>query len=129
MYPLPNFAPVPLDPRSRDVIQAAGLLEISEYDFMSIAYREWYGSTAPRHTLERHFRPYMFGGPPPFWAYRLAQEVLDLDEQGQLKGSRFAVDPPPPSNMRDVAVGVSQILIMLCILWVLFDAMFSYSAG
>ncbi|MCP1676337.1 hypothetical protein J2T57_003498 [Natronocella acetinitrilica] len=125
MYPLPRLTPAPLDPQSRDVIQAAGMLEISEYDFMAIAYREWFGSSATRQALEGYFRPYMFGDPPPFWAHRLALEVLDLHERGQLKNSRFAVDPPPRATMRDVSMGITQLIIMLCVLWIIFDAVLS----
>ena len=127
MYPLPDIAPAPLDPRSRTFIQAAGLLEISEYDLMAIAYREWYGQSASRQVLERHFRPYMFGGPPPFWAHRLATEVLELDDRGELKSSRFGVEPPPKATSREIMTGVSQTLILICLVIILFEALIRYA--
>ncbi len=124
MYPIPDFKRSPvdplLDPHSRDVIEAAGLLEISEFNLMAMAYHEWYGRPADQKTLERYFCPYMFGSPPPFWAHRLAKEVLELDDRGELLASRFAVNPPRKANRKDLFSAVTQIMLMIVVVTLLF---------
>ncbi|MEX0729208.1 MAG: hypothetical protein WED00_04150 [Aquisalimonadaceae bacterium] len=116
-----------LDPRTRDIIQAAAMLEISEFDFMAIAFREWYGKEPACEQISAHFRPYMFGGVPPFWAHRLALEVLRLYDDGQLDRSRFGILPPPPATMREVATGIGQVLFLLAVLYIIFDTLMNYT--
>lgn len=116
-----------LDPRSRDVIQAAAMLEISEFEFMRIAHREWYGREAGQDNLMSYFAPYMFGAPPPFWAHRLAREVILLHETRRLDRSRFGINPAPPTTLREVAIGISQLIFLLVVLYAIFNALMNYT--
>ncbi len=123
-HPLdPRHLLVSLDPRTRDIIQAASLLEISEYDFLSMAYLEWYGKEADPDRLSKIFGRYMYGHNPPFWGHRLAAEVLSLDAAGELENSRFNARPPLHANMNDIITGLGQTLVLLAIIIILFESM------
>jgi hypothetical protein len=119
--------PPELDPRARDIIQAANMLEVSEFDFLGIAYREWYGHEPARERINAVFGNYMFGGEPPFWAHRLAREVIGLFDRGELDRSRFGVRPPPPPTLQEIAIGIGQMIGLLILLYLIFHGVLSYS--
>lgn len=104
-----------LDPRARQVIEAAAILEISEYELLAMAYREWYGRSPRREDLDALFGPYMFDGVTPFWAVSLARQIIALHDQGRLRESRFRAPAHPPATLRDIITGTSQCLLLLAL--------------
>jgi hypothetical protein len=76
-----------------DVLEAAALLEVTEFELFRIAYRRWHGVTLADDRLERHYLPYMFKGRVPLWVRQTAREVIGAAEIGQLDPQRFGVFP------------------------------------
>jgi len=116
-----------LDPDTRDVIEAAGMLSVSEFDFLEIAHVEWFGRMPDRKHVNRLFAHHMLGGKPPFWVHRLAREVIGLYESGTLDRSRFGVNAPPPPNLRDIGIGIGQTALLLLIGYLIFVYMMEYT--
>lgn len=115
-----------LDPRARQVIDAAAMLEIPEYEFLAMAYREWYGRPPPREILDALFGPYMFDGTTPYWAVSLARQVIALYESGRLDESRFRSPAHPPATLRDLVTAIGQSVILLAVLWLIWYAVTVY---
>lgn len=104
-----------LDPRARQVVEAAAILEISEYELLAMAFREWYGRSPRREDLDPLFGPYMFDGVTPYWAVSLARQIITLHDHGRLRHSRFRVPPQPPATLRDIITGVGQSVLLLAL--------------
>ena len=60
----PGWEAVPfdeqLDPDIQSVLNAAALLDVTEYELFRIAYRRWHGKAPKASRLEAHFVAYMF---------------------------------------------------------------------
>lgn len=76
-----------------DVLEAAALLQVTEFEFFRIAYQTWYGVAIGDDGLERHYLPYMFKKRVPIWARHLAREVIGKADLGQLDPRAFGVMP------------------------------------
>jgi hypothetical protein len=50
-----------------DVLEAAGLLEVTEFELFPIAWCRWHGRTIADADLERYYLPYMFRSQVPLW--------------------------------------------------------------
>jgi hypothetical protein len=80
-----------------DVLEAAALLEVTEFEFFRIAHRRWYGTRVGEPELERLYLPYMFHGRVPLWVRQLAREVIARAEADDLDPKSFGVLPKPLS--------------------------------
>jgi hypothetical protein len=80
-----------------DVLEAAALLEVTEFEFFRIAHRRWYGIRIEDKELERLYLPYMFHGRVPLWVRQLAREVIAKAEADCLDPKSFGVLPRPLS--------------------------------
>lgn len=109
-----------LDPRARQVIEAAAILEISEYELLDMAYREWFGRPPRAAELSDVFGPYMFNGTTPFWAVSLARQVIALYNDGRLAESRFRAVMRPPPTLREIFVAASQSVLLLLLAWFIY---------
>lgn len=108
--------PVPADVQA--VLDAAAVLEITEFDVFELAHRDWYGRPAATRTTERWFAAYMFGGEVPPWVRQFTRRVL-TDHHG-----RLAPAAPGPARSRSgtrMKGGVYLALLALA-LWVLVVA-------
>ena len=54
-----------------NVLDAAALLQVSEFCLFQLAYRHWHGRDTTEQSIERHFVPYMFRSVVPFWVRQL----------------------------------------------------------
>ena len=59
------------------IVQAANILEISEYDVLGRAYIAWYGRAASNATIQRVFSDYIKNLRPPHWAQHYARKVIE----------------------------------------------------
>jgi hypothetical protein len=109
------------------VVEAAGILEISEYDLLGLAYRETFRREAARALLDRAFTQYMLAGNAPTWAIAFAAEVIDLFESGRLAERDFALHTHPPPTARDILMGLAQCLLLLFLLGIIFVAFSTYT--
>ncbi len=80
-----------------DVLEAAALLEVTEFELFGIAYRRWYGTKVGEQDLERLYLPYMFHGRVPLWVRQLTREVIARAEADCLDPKSFGVLPKPLS--------------------------------
>lgn len=104
----------------RNVLDAAALLQVSEFCFFQIAYRHWHGSDTSERSIERHFVPYMFRAVVPFWVRQLCRRVLQASADGTLDPADFGVEPGPVGSdgrpvvfVRALAVGGTVVGMLL----------------
>jgi hypothetical protein len=80
-----------------DVLEAAALLEVTEFEFFRIAYRRWFGADIRDEDLERLYLPYMFHGRVPPWVRQLSRQVIAEAEAEALDPRTYGVLPRPLS--------------------------------
>lgn len=68
----------------RFISQAANVLQIGEFQFLQVAYRDWHDRDIPERILARLFASYMLASQVPHWANHYARKILTLDERGLL---------------------------------------------
>lgn len=73
----------PLPPDQQLLLDAVGLLDISEFRLFERAYYAWYGEQAAPQKLEYDFARYMFCEEVPFWARHYARRVLRRAQRQQ----------------------------------------------
>lgn len=106
----------------RNVLDAAALLQVSEFCLFQIAYRRWHGSDTSERLIEQHFVPYMFRSVVPFWVRQLCRRVLQASADGTLDPADFGVERGPVGEdqpvvfVRALAVGgtVVGMLLLAC---------------
>ena len=106
----------------RHVLDAAALLQVSEFCLFQLAYRHWHGSDTSERSIEQHFVPYMFRSVVPFWVRQLCRRVLEASADGTLNPVDFGVEPARVSEdspvvfVRALAVGgaVVGMLLLAC---------------
>ena len=72
------------DPDRGTVIQAANILQVGEFQFLQLAFTEWFGHDMPVHEVDGHFRSFAIRGETPAWAIRHARRIIDWDARGLL---------------------------------------------
>lgn len=80
-----------------DVLEAAALLEVTEFELFRIAYRRWFGADIRDRELERHYLPYMFKKQVPPWVRQLTRSVIADAEAENLDPTAYGVLPRPLS--------------------------------
>ncbi len=108
------------NPDAKAVIEAADLLDTSEFRLFSVAYQRWHGSPPEPSVIERHFSAYMFRSVVPPWVRHLAREILAKAADGTLRGAEYGVHPLPASAelLRRGRIH-SAILLAVCLLLLL----------
>ena len=56
------------DPELAQIAQAANILQVGEFQFLQLAYREWHAVDIPETAMDGLFKQYMLNGEVPFWA-------------------------------------------------------------
>ncbi len=74
-----------------NVLDAAALLQVTEFCLFQIAYRHWHGRDSTERLIEQHFVSYMFWSVVPFWVRQFCRRVLAAQADGALKPSDFGV--------------------------------------
>jgi len=104
-----------LQPDVEAVLDAAAILDITEYDLFDLAYDRWHGERAEEAVLERFFVAYMFNDVVPIWVRHFARLVQRLNSRGELDrralGVRHNASTPEGVN-RGLRFGVALVLIM-----------------
>ena len=98
-------------PDALAVLEASGILSVSEFRVFELAYVHWYGVQTDEKTIERHFLPYMFQEQVPHFVRDFTRKVLRLERAGELDPRRFGIEPEP-RTARGVTVG---LLYSLCV--------------
>jgi len=67
-----------------EVANASNLLQVGEFQFLQLSYREWFGEEMPAPLVDKLFSTYMFYNEVPYWARHYARNILELDKRGDL---------------------------------------------
>lgn len=110
-----------VDDDIRRISLSSTLLQISEFRFFQLAYRQWYGRDMYERGMESIFDDYMFGDIVPHYVRHLSRKVVNLFDQGKLDPIMFDLDRPKPSpKLRSVGIAytvmLSILLVLFCIL-------------
>ena len=72
------------DPERGEVIKAANLLQIGEFQLLQLAYHGWHGKELEGRLSDQIFRAYMVHSRVPIWARHYARQIIERAEQGAL---------------------------------------------
>jgi hypothetical protein len=100
--------------------RAANLLQVGEFQFLQLAYREWHGENLPDALNGPLFSQFMLYDRVPMWARHYARRIVELDRQGRLDDSdprfhQFDNDyrTTAPHGVRHFALAASMIAVVL----------------
>ena len=71
-------------PERAEVGRAANLLQIGEFQFLQLAYREWFGDDLAPGAIDGLFDSYMLSNQVPFWARQYARKISERAKAGML---------------------------------------------
>lgn len=87
-----------IQPDIRAVLEAAAILDITEWDLFHLAYRRWHGKQADDKLMEPFFVAYMFQKVVPVWVRHFSRLVERLDMRGELDANKLGVKYLPRSR-------------------------------
>ncbi len=108
-----------IDPVVLEVLDAAALLDTTEFNIFCLAYTRWFGQKASVDFIEPHFNAYMFREIVPFWVRHFTRHIMHLYAMGRLNPEDYGLKKPPASS-RMVFLGRLYTLLLILILVVLF---------
>ena len=68
------------DPKRSEILHAANLLQIWEFQLIQLAYKVWYRENLPEDKINNIFSEYMITGIIPIWVTYYAKDILKLDQ-------------------------------------------------
>ena len=74
------------NPKRSEILCAANLLQIGEFQLIQLAYKVWYREDLPEDKINKIFEEYMFRGILPIWVTYYAKDIIKLDDAGMLNG-------------------------------------------
>lgn len=105
----------PIQPDVQAVLNAAAMLDITEYDLFRIAYVRWHGEVPDTRTMEPFFVAYMFNEIVPLWVRHFARLVERLNRLGRLDPQAFGIERLPATRQmarQGVRIGVTIAAIV-----------------
>ena len=72
------------NPKRSEILDAANLLQIGEFQLIQLAYKVWYGEDLPEDKINKIFNEYMVTGVIPIWVTYYAKDILKLDQANVL---------------------------------------------
>jgi len=72
------------NPKRSEILNAANLLQIGEFQIIQLAYKVWYGENLPEDKINNIFSEYMITGIIPIWVTAYAKDILKLDQANVL---------------------------------------------
>ena len=74
------------NPKRSEIIQAANLIQIGEFQLIQLAYKSWYKEDLPEDKINHIFNEYMITGIIPIWVTYYAKDILKLEKANVLDG-------------------------------------------
>ena len=74
------------DPKRSEILNAANLLQIGEFQLIQLAYKVWYREDLPEDKIDKIFSEYMITGIIPIWVTYYAKDIIKLDKVNVLNG-------------------------------------------
>ena len=72
------------NPKRSEILHAANLLHVGEFQLIQLAYRSWYNEDLPEDKINKIFSEYMVTGIIPIWVTHYAQDILKLNKANVL---------------------------------------------
>ena len=72
------------DPKRSEILHAANLLHVGEFQLIQLAYKNWYSEDLPEDKINKIFSEYMVTGIIPIWVTDYAQNILKLNKANVL---------------------------------------------
>ena len=72
------------NPKRSEILHAANLLQIGEFQLIQLAYKIWYNEDLPEDKISKIFSEYMVTGIIPIWVTFYAKDILKLDQANVL---------------------------------------------
>ena len=72
------------NPKRSEILHAANLLQIGEFQLIQLAYKVWYKENLPEEKINKIFNEYMITGIIPIWVTYYARDILKLDQANVL---------------------------------------------
>jgi len=69
-----------------EILDAANLLQIGEFQLIQLAYKVWYKEDLPENKINKIFEEYMIRGIMPIWVTYYAKDIIKLDNANVLNG-------------------------------------------
>ena len=73
------------NPKRSEIIHAANLLQIGEFQLIQLAYKTLYKKDLPENKINIIFSEYMITGIIPIWVTFYAKDIIKLDKANVLK--------------------------------------------
>ena len=90
------------NPKKSEILLAANKLEVGEFQFLQLAYKEWHGHELPKTLVDNIFRGYTIRNNIPNWARHYARKIVHLDRVNKLNPQ------DPKYHVYDVEFGKLQ---------------------
>jgi len=72
------------NPKRSEILHAANLLHVGEFQLIQLAYKVWYKSELPEEKINKIFSEYMVRGIMPIWVTYYAKDIIKLDSVKKL---------------------------------------------
>ena len=72
------------NPKRSEILHAANLLQIGEFQLIQLAYKVWYGQDLPEEKINKIFSEYMISGIIPIWVTYYAKDIIKIEHANVL---------------------------------------------
>ena len=72
------------NPKRSEILHAANLLQIGEFQLIQLAYKTWYKEDLPEEKINKIFSEYMVSGIIPIWVTYYAIDILKMENANVL---------------------------------------------
>ena len=74
------------NPKRSEILNAANLLQIGEFQLIQLAYKIWFKKELPEEKIDRVFSEYMVSGIIPIWVTYYARDIIKMEKANVLNG-------------------------------------------
>ena len=74
------------DPKRSEILHAANLLQIGEFQLIQLAYKVWFKENLSEDKINKIFEEYMIREIIPIWVTYYAKDIIKLDNANVLNG-------------------------------------------
>ena len=72
------------NPKRSEILNAANVLQIGEFQLIQLAYKVWYKKDLPEEKINKIFSEYMVSGIIPIWVTYYARDILKMENANVL---------------------------------------------
>ena len=72
------------NPKRSEILNAANVLQIGEFQLIQLAYKVWYGKDLPEEKINKIFSEYMVSGIIPIWVTYYARDIIKMENANVL---------------------------------------------